>query len=164
VACEGDDEEDTTNTGTSPPAATTPAATHTPASTPAATPTPGGGDSTASITIEVADHPQLGEILTDGDGRTLYLFTRDAEDQSNCSGQCAQTWPPLTTTGEPDAGTGADDSLLGTTTRDDGATQVTYNGHPLYYYAPDTAPGQATGQNVGGVWFVVSPDGEQVTS
>ncbi len=166
VACGDDDEEDTTTPATTAPAGT-PAATRTatPTPSPAATATATGSPSTtASTTVEATQHPQLGLILTDGEGRTLYLFTRDTANQSSCTDQCAQTWPPLTATGTPAASAGADASLLDTITRADGRTQVTYNGHPLYYYATDTAPGQTNGQNVGGVWFVVSPEGESITS
>ena len=102
--------------------------------------------------------------LVDGNGFTLYLFTKDAGTTSACSGGCAKAWPPLTVTGSAVAGAGLDASKLGTTTRADGTTQVTYNGHPLYRFATDTAPGQANGQGSGGVWFVVSPAGDKVVA
>ncbi|MBI3968074.1 MAG: hypothetical protein HY329_20745 [Chloroflexi bacterium] len=89
---------------------------------------------------------------------TLYLFTRDQANVSNCYDQCAQLWPPLLiATGEPMAGPDVP-GRLGLHTRRDGSRQVTYNGLPLYYYTPDTQPGDARGQNVGGVWFVVGPN------
>lgn len=102
----------------------------------------------------------LGTILVDADGATLYLFTNDSPGVSTCEDACLAAWPPLI--GEPEAGTGVDDSLLGTLTRSDGSTQVTYNGWPLYYWANDVAAGDTTGQGVNGVWFVVDPEGEAI--
>jgi predicted lipoprotein with Yx(FWY)xxD motif len=93
---------------------------------------------------------------------TLYLYTKDTPNTSTCYDQCATNWPPLLTTADPIAGEGVDAALLGTTTRTDGSIQVTYNGWPLYYYAKDAAPGDATGQDVGSVWYVVSAAGEQI--
>ena len=107
-------------------------------------------------TVQISQHSELGDILTDGGGRTLYLFTVDERNVSNCSGPCADFWPPLVTEGEPQAGAGAIGDLLGTITRGDGTAQVTYNGWPLYYYSQDQDPGDAMGQDVDGVWFVVS--------
>jgi predicted lipoprotein with Yx(FWY)xxD motif len=102
----------------------------------------------------------LGAVLTDDTGRTLYLFTPDNQGDSTCTGGCATTWPPFT--GDVSAGPGVDASLLGSITRGDGTTQATYNGWPLYRYAPDTEPGQTGGHGVGGVWFAVDVDGEPV--
>lgn len=104
--------------------------------------------------LEWAEHPELGTILTDGEGRTLYVFANDEEGQSNCHGQCAVNWPPLLTEGEPTAADGVEGSV-GTTERD-GGTQVTYDGAPLYHYANDETAGDANGHDVGGVWFVVT--------
>jgi predicted lipoprotein with Yx(FWY)xxD motif len=95
----------------------------------------------------------------DAGGRTLYLFQQDTGTTSTCSGDCATTWPALTTDGAPTAGDGAQASLLGTTARDDGTTQVTYAGHPLYLFSGDAAPGDTNGQGIGGVWFASTPDG-----
>jgi predicted lipoprotein with Yx(FWY)xxD motif len=92
---------------------------------------------------------------------TLYLFTKDTPNTSNCYGGCASYWPPLLTNGAPVAGTGVTASMLGTTKRTDGTVQVTYNGWPLYYYASDKAAGDVTGENVQGVWFVITPSGVQ---
>jgi predicted lipoprotein with Yx(FWY)xxD motif len=114
--------------------------------------------------VKVASSAALGSFLVDEKGMTLYLFTKDTPNNSTCYDQCATNWPPLLTTGAPIAGQGVDDSKLGTTKRTDGSMQVTYNGWPLYYFAKDTKAGDTTGQKVGGVWFVVSPDGEQITS
>ncbi len=114
-----------------------------------------------AATVDVASS-DLGSILVDSKGNTLYLFEADTDGSSTCYQDCAATWPALV--GEaPVAGSGIDDSLLGTTERDDGSMQVTYADHPLYRYAPDTAPGDTNGQGVGDVWFVVSPKGEAVT-
>lgn len=101
-------------------------------------------------------------FLVDANGMTLYLFAKDSAGTSNCSGGCATNWPPLTVTGQPVAGAGVDASLLGTLTRADGSTQVTYNGHPLYHYKGDYAPGDENGRGVGGVWYVVSASGDAV--
>lgn len=112
-------------------------------------------------TLTVADS-DLGEILTDADGRTLYAFMNDKDGKSTCTDTCAQNWPALTVDGEPTAGEGVDDELLGTTERDDDTTQVTYNDMPLYHYAADEAAGDTNGQGVGKVWYVVGPDGEPI--
>ncbi|WP_371496773.1 hypothetical protein OG871_12230 [Kitasatospora sp. NBC_00374] len=108
---------------------------------------------------------ELGSILVDGQGRTLYLFEADTSSQSTCSDACAAAWPPFTTTGAATAGDGATAGLLGTTKRPDGATQVTYNGHPLYYYAGDAKPGDTTGQDLnqfGASWYVLNAAGAKV--
>ena len=107
-------------------------------------------------TVKVTDHPQLGNILTDAQGKTLYIFTRDEANASTCYDQCAQRWPALTVTGEPAAAPGLT-GTLGVTTRRDNTRQATYNQMPLYYFSGDNNPGDTAGQNVGGVWFVVAP-------
>lgn len=104
---------------------------------------------------------ELGTILVDGEGMTLYLFTQDSPDTSVCFDDCLAAWPILE--GEPSAGGGADDSLLGSFEREDGTIQATYDGWPLYYFAQDQAPGDVTGQAVNDVWWVVNTDGEAVT-
>ncbi len=123
----------------------------------------GTGSSAApagEATVMVAD-TDLGEILVDGEGRTLYLFTPDEQGPSVCMDDCLANWPSLT--GPATAGEGVDESLLGTAARtDDGTEQVTYNGWPLYYFAADPGPGDINGQGVGDVWFVVDPAGEAV--
>jgi predicted lipoprotein with Yx(FWY)xxD motif len=116
-------------------------------------------------TIAVASNAKLGQILVDGAGKTVYLFVADTGSSSTCYTTCAQIWPPVLTSGPPQAGTGANASLLGTTTRTDGKTEVTYAGHPLYYFVQDKATGDTTGQGVngfGGLWWVVSPSGTAV--
>ena len=110
----------------------------------------------ATPTVNVADGGELGQILTGPNGRTLYLYKKDVPGISNCYDQCAVNWPPLIAQGDlvvPDGLDGA----LGTTVRKDGSQQVTYNGSPVYFWNRDTKPGDTTGQNVGGVWFVLNP-------
>lgn len=107
----------------------------------------------------------LGRILVDGRGRTLYLFARDRNGKSACSGSCAVYWPPLIASGKPKAIAGAKQSLLGATRRADGRMQVTYRHHPLYRYVGDTGKGQTTGQGLdtsGGLWWVLSPAGNKI--
>ena len=98
----------------------------------------------------------LGAILADAAGPSLYLYTRDEPNVSNCTGGCALAWPPLITAEDPAAGEGINAARLGTTTRADGSKQVTFDNWPLYYYASDEKPGDAIGQNRGEVWFVIS--------
>jgi predicted lipoprotein with Yx(FWY)xxD motif len=119
---------------------------------------------TGAASVEVSESADFGPILVDSAGMSLYLFTKDTQDSgtSTCTGDCLAKWPALLTDGDPVAGEGVDETLLGTITRDDGTTQVTYNGWPLYYYAEDTAAGDTTGQGVGDVWFLVTPAGEAV--
>ena len=120
------------------------------------------GSGTASVALAQSD---FGEILVDGQGRTLYLFEADKGTASTCDGACASAWPPLTTAGSPNAGPGVSASHLGTTTRGDGTTEVTYNGRPLYTYAGDNAPGQTSGQgrdDFGAEWYVLSPGGTPI--
>lgn len=108
-----------------------------------------------------------GTFLTDGSGRAVYLWAKDTGDASMCTGACAGGWPPVTTTGAPTASGSAVASDLGTITRSDGTKQVTYDGHPLYYYAGDTGPGMASGQGsdaFGAKWWLVSPSGSDVTA
>ena len=100
----------------------------------------------------------LGDVLVDRQGRTLYLFARDSGTVSACTGACAVNWPPLLAQGTPLVGSGATPSGIGRTTRPDGLSQLTYNGHPLYTYIGDSAPGQARGNNInlnGGLWHEV---------
>jgi predicted lipoprotein with Yx(FWY)xxD motif len=107
----------------------------------------------------------LGRIVVDGQSHTLYLFQKDKGAKSACSGACAQNWPPLLTKGAPKAGAGAKASLLGTTKRADGKLQVTFAGHPLYYFEGDTAPGTTSGQGssaFGADWWVVGPTGAAI--
>jgi predicted lipoprotein with Yx(FWY)xxD motif len=96
---------------------------------------------------------------------TVYVFDADKGSSSSCSGACAAKWPPLTTSGTPRAGSGAQASALGTITRSDGTKQVTYAGHPLYYFVKDKDDGDAYGQGVnafGASWYAVKPTGEKL--
>jgi predicted lipoprotein with Yx(FWY)xxD motif len=123
-----------------------------------------GGGPTGVATVTAAS-TKLGMVLVDGSGRTLYLFEKDQPDQSACAGACAAAWPVDTSSGTPKAGSGVKASLLGTITRSDNTTQVTYNHHPLYYYSGDSGPGQQNGQGLnafGAAWFVVAPAGGKV--
>lgn len=107
----------------------------------------------------------LGQILVDGRGRSLYLYEADKAGTSSCYGDCASVWPPLLTSGAPVAGSGLNQSLLGTTTRKDGSVEVVYNGHPLYYFVSDKQAGDTTGQAIssfGADWFVLTAAGSQV--
>jgi predicted lipoprotein with Yx(FWY)xxD motif len=124
--------------------------------------TPTASASGSEPTINVVMDAKLGKILVDGKGMTLYIFTKDTADKSNCSADCLANWPPLLTQGKPNLGDGVDDSKIGTATLADGSKIVTYNHMPLYYWVKDTKPGDTTGQNVGKVWFVINPDGEPV--
>ena len=122
------------------------------------------GASKGGASIKVMSS-RYGKVLFDAKGRALYLFTRDRTSRSRCYGECASAWPPFVTGAKPRVGTGASSKLLGTTKRRDGGTQVTYRGHPLYYYKGDRKPGQILCQDVaefGGTWLVVSPSGRAV--
>jgi predicted lipoprotein with Yx(FWY)xxD motif len=119
----------------------------------------------SGVATVTAASTNLGMILVDGSGRTLYLFEKDQPNQSACSGACVAAWPVDQSSGTPKAGSGVKASLLGTISRGDGTTQVTYNHHPLYYYAGDSGAGQQNGQGVdafGAAWFVVAPTGAKV--
>ena len=110
---------------------------------------------------------KLGKILVDAQGRTLYLFEADKGAMSACDGACASVWPPLTTKSHPQAGAGISPSKLGTAKRSDGSTEVTYNGHPLYTYAGDSAPGQTSGQGIDGFgaeWYALTAAGDKIES
>jgi predicted lipoprotein with Yx(FWY)xxD motif len=111
------------------------------------------------VSLQLAQDPTLGKFLADGDGLSLYMFTQDTKDTSNCYDKCAAAWPPLLTTISPTVQTGVDATLVGTTQRKDGTTQVTYNHWPLYYFASDHKAGDTTGQAVGKVWWVLSGEG-----
>jgi len=124
------------------------------------------GSARAVAKIGIASS-QLGRILVDGRGRTLYLFAMDRNGKSTCYGACAGYWPALTTKGKAKAIGGARKALLGTTRRRDGRLQVTYHGHPLYRFSGDTAAGQTSGEGLtdfGGGWWVVSPAGKKIVS
>ena len=123
-----------------------------------------GGTATGATKLAIA-RTALGRILVDSKGITLYDFPPDKGTTSVCYGACAALWPPLTTNAKPTAGKGVKASLLGTNKRSDGKLEVTYGGHPLYYYVADTKPGQTTGQGLnqfGAPWWVISPAGKEI--
>lgn len=139
----------------------------------------GGGSSSApaaggaasgsgsGVTVITTASASGGSFLTDGSGRAVYLWVKDAGNASACTGACAGAWPPVTATGTVTAAGGASASDLATITRSDGTKQVTYDGHPLYYYAGDSGSGMASGQgsdSFGAKWWLVSPSGSDVTA
>lgn len=128
-------------------------------STPAATIAATLAASSAEATINVATSSSLGQYLVDGKGMTLYAFTKDGPNQSNCNAACLAKWPPLLTNGQPNLGTGIVADGIGTATLSDGSKIVTYFGMPLYTFIGDTGAGQTNGIGIGGFWFAVAPDG-----
>jgi len=121
---------------------------------------------TAAMTIGLQAVSGIdGKFLADGQGRALYLFMGDKGSTSTCTGACASAWPPVTASAMPMAGGGVSQSLLGTTKRADGTEQVTYNGHPLYYFAADTGAGMVKGQGskeFGAGWYVLNAQGSKI--
>lgn len=128
-----------------------------------AIPSSNGGPATVKL-----EQSKLGSYLVDGQGHTLYLFEKDQRKDSYCSGACAAVWPPLETASMPKGSAGVDASQLSTFKRDDGETQVTYHGHPLYYYAADAStPGKTKGEALaqfGAEWYLVGTQGKPVES
>src|SRR5262245_32030216 len=157
AACSSEPEATTTTEPTeSPPAteaATTPSAS--PAESPEASEEPSGE---ATVLVASTD---LGDILTDADGMTIYFFANDEENTSNCEGDCLANWPAVQVVGEPEAGEGVD-AELGTFERADGTIQLTVNGYPAYHFAGDAAAGDTNGQGVGDVWWVFGTDGAPI--
>ena len=129
------------------------------------TPSPVASAQPKGTTIGVTN-TRLGKILAGPTGRTIYLFLADTATTSACnSAGCVQAWPPVLTNGAPKASAGVNSSLLGTIKRRDGSTEVTYAGHPLYYFVSDKKPGDVTGQGIdafGAPWYVVAPSGMQI--
>ena len=157
AAC-GDDDDD--GSGGDDAAATTEA----PATTTEAAEQPAEAPAATGTAIK-AGSSQFGQVLFDGDDQAVYYFDKEKSSTSECYGGCAEAWPPVLTEGEPEGGNGVQGGKLGTTERDDGSTQVTYNGRPLYYY--DEPAGQVSCHNVdefGGLWLAVQPNGEAVPS
>ena len=144
------------------PSAATPAPTG--ATSAYGTPAPTTGAARAG-TIVQAHTSSLGRLLTDGNGRTLYLFEADRPNVSKLSAAGLSIWPPLAATGKPQATSGALAAKIGTITGANGKAQVTYDGHPLYYYVGDTKPGQTSGQALdqfGAEWYVLAPSGNKI--
>jgi predicted lipoprotein with Yx(FWY)xxD motif len=138
-------------------------------SAPASSAAAAGSSASASTTgtVITTDAGSTGAFLTNGSGRTVYLWAKDGTNMSACSGACAAAWPPVPATGKLTAAGGAKASDLGTITRSDGTKQATYDGHPLYYFAGDSAAGQANGQgsdSFGAKWWLVAPSGTKITA
>jgi predicted lipoprotein with Yx(FWY)xxD motif len=147
-----------TGTGAAAPAA--------PAS-PAGASSPSSGASSSGGTVITTAKSSAGTFLTSSSGRAVYLWAKDTGTMSNCNGACAGAWPPVTTTGTATASGSAKASDIGTITRSDGTKQVTYDGHPLYYFSGDSGPGTASGQGsdgFGAKWWLVAPTGSDVTA
>ena len=125
-----------------------------------ATPAPETEPDADGTTVATASS-DLGDIVVDGDGFTLYVFMPDDQGDPTCTDACAQTWPPLE--GPATAGEDADDAMLATAQHPSGTTQATYNGWPLYRFANDQAPGDTNGQGLNDVWYVIGPEGEPIT-
>ena len=131
-----------------------------------------GGSSTSSSTSQAAtaaklvtaDVGGLGKVVVDGNGRTVYVFDKDTSGKSNCDGGCLAQWPAVTSgSGTPQLD-GIDSSLVSTITRSDGTKQLALGGLPLYLFASDSKAGEAKGQAVDGVWWVVGADGKKITT
>jgi predicted lipoprotein with Yx(FWY)xxD motif len=139
------------------PAATEEAATQPPV---------GGGE--GGITLQVEENDELGPILTDGEGMTLYMLDADQGGESTCYDACAEAWPPVVIESDPEVGgEELNTTLIGVTVRTDGQAQLTYNGHPLYYFQNDAESGDVQGhqvQNEWGLWTAVSPEGEPIST
>ena len=145
---------------TAPTTAATP-----PAATAEATEGAGASQGAAAHEVDLADAGALGQHLVGEDGKSLYLFTPDTTGASNCNGDCATTWPPFTLEGgETVKGGDGITGTFATITRQDGSTQVTYAGHPLYYYSGDQAAGDTTGQGLFNTWYLVKADGSAVSA
>lgn len=127
-------------------------------------PANGEAEESGNAYVALGSAPKLGMVLVDSKGFVLYDFHKDKGTTSSCYGACAEGWPPLLTEGEPKPSNGANASLLGTTSRKDGTTQVTYDGHPLYTFAGDQKPGEAHGNDVsafGAQWYALKGNGEE---
>jgi predicted lipoprotein with Yx(FWY)xxD motif len=162
AGCGGDSGSGTTTTTAGTATTTTGAET----TTTGAETTTSGATGTAAATVAVADNTTIGQpILVDGNGMTVYMFDPDGtETTSQVPANIKANWPPVTATGTPTAGAGLDASKLTTSTQADGTDQVLYNGHLLYTFVGDSAAGAASGQGLGGVWFVLSASGDKVSS
>jgi predicted lipoprotein with Yx(FWY)xxD motif len=124
------------------------------------------GSQSTGAKLATADVANFGKVVVDGTGRTLYVFDKDTANpsKSNCDGDCAAKWPPVMAGDSTPQLEGVDASLVGTVTRTDGSKQVTLGGLPLYLFASDSKAGDAKGQAVGNVWWVVGADGKKITT
>jgi predicted lipoprotein with Yx(FWY)xxD motif len=166
VGCGGDDDDMTAGTAAQPtPAAEAPDKAQKAEGTKGAEGATKAQSKPATGTEIVVADSEFGQMLFDTSEQAIYLFDKESGPTSECYEACADAWPPVLTDGRPQAGAGVDAALLGTTKRDDGSVQLTYGGHPLYYYAHE-GPGQVLCHNVeefGGLWLVVDPGGEAVS-
>ena len=163
AACGTDAEEGTSETTVAGTDAPTTAAEEATTTAAAETTTSAAAETSTSAAMAEGVHTadtDLGSILVDGEGFTLYIFTNDTEGTSNCNEGCIENWPAVP--GDTAVGGDLDASLFSTITRADGSEQLAVNGMPLYRYTPDAAPGDVNGQGVGGVWFVVGADGNMI--
>ena len=155
AACGSSKKTSSSSAGTTP----APAATSTPSTSSKAYGGSGGG---VKVNLRKVS---FGTVLVGPNSHTVYLFLKDKGTTSQCNGKCAVVWAPLTTSGQPQAGSGLKSSLLGTSKRNDGTMQVTYGGHPLYYYDDDKKPGMTEGEGkkeFGAEWYAVGSDGKKV--
>jgi predicted lipoprotein with Yx(FWY)xxD motif len=153
------------SSGSSSTGATAPASTG--ASSGASGAAAGGSSSASGGLVITTATSSAGTVLADGSGHAVYLWVKDTGMTSNCSGACAGVWPPVTASGTVTAAGSAKPGNLGTITRSDGTKQVTYDGHPLYYYSGDSGAGTAAGQGsdtFGAKWWLVAPSGSDVTA
>jgi predicted lipoprotein with Yx(FWY)xxD motif len=144
------------------------AASSSPSASASSAPAAGSSASASTTGTVITTHPgSAGAFLTDGSGRTVYLWAKDGMNMSDCSGACAAAWPPVPATGKLTASGGVKTSDLGTITRSGGTKQATYDGHPLYYFVGDSGPDQTAGQgsdNFGAKWWLVAPSGAKITA
>ncbi|CAM5606405.1 MULTISPECIES: SCO0930 family lipoprotein [unclassified Streptomyces] len=121
-----------------------------------------GAQTSAAGELSVSTNAELGKVLTDSGGLTLYRFDKDTAEpaKSNCDGECAKKWPPVPAD-DAEAGAGIDKALLGSVTRSDGTKQLTVGGWPAYRFAKDINAGDVNGQGVGGTWYALAPDGKK---
>jgi predicted lipoprotein with Yx(FWY)xxD motif len=133
---------------------------------PAAAASTSTGTATSSVVLDTKSGTP-GTYLTDGSGKSLYEFASDTATKSTCTGACVTAWPPLTSSSAASAGSGVNAGDIGTLTRSDGAMQVTYKGHPLYYFSGDSSAGQTNGQGssaFGAKWWLLTPAGAPITT
>ena len=155
ASCGDDDSERSSQPAREP---TTPQTETAPKAQQDAKPKPAG----EGTTITLGD-AEFGSMLFDSKKQAIYIFEKDPKGETVCYGECAEAWPPVYTKGDPEAGAGVKDGLLGKVKRRDGRLQVTYAGKPLYFYAHEK-PGEVRCHNVnlnGGLWWVVGPDGKR---
>jgi predicted lipoprotein with Yx(FWY)xxD motif len=160
AACGGSEEPSAAPAGTQSPTTAAPSVSPSPTA-PARSPSPEASPATGGLVVRTAGS-DFGRMLFDARGQAIYLFDKESTSRAECYGECAEAWPPVLTDGAPRAGGSVRPDLLGTTERRDGSTQVTYAGHPLYYYAHE-GPNQVLCHDVvefGGRWLVVTPAGD----